>query len=198
MKSSTLPFIKGLVLTLLSLLVLSTVAAQGTIDNYQTWNLADYEAAGNTIASFNEAPTLAEQVAAGTLPPVEERLPIREDILVVQPRDQIGSYGGEITFNATNPTSFGNTGFTAWDQQLMAYSTNWEVVFPQIAKSIDMADDLLSATVTLRQGMKWSDGAPFTTDDIIFWYENIMLHPELPNLPGQLRPGGEPIRSCLC
>ncbi|MEM7734291.1 MAG: ABC transporter substrate-binding protein [Deinococcota bacterium] len=193
MKSPILPFIKGLVLALLSLLVLSTATAQDRIDNYQTWNLADYEAAGNSIAAFNEAPALAEQVAAGTLPPVEERLPMREDILVVQPRDQIGSYGGEITFNATNPTSFGNTGFTAWDQQLMGYSTNWEVIFPQIAKSIEMADDLLSATVTLRQGMKWSDGAPFTADDIMFWYESIMLHPELPNLPGQLRPGGDPI-----
>ena len=75
----------------------------------------------------------------------------------------------------------------------MGFSTNWEVIFPQIAKSIELADDLLSATVTLRRGMKWSDGAPLSADDIMFWYENIMLQEELPNMPGQLLPSGEPV-----
>ena len=38
--------------------------------------------------SFSEAPSLAEKVAAGELPPVEERLP--EDLMVIQPVDEIG------------------------------------------------------------------------------------------------------------
>lgn len=184
------------IFALMILLAVPTIAAAQNVDfvdNFMTWSLDEYEAAGNTIASFNEAPALAAMVAAGDLPPLEERLPLRDDILVVQPREQIGSYGGEITFNATNPTSLGNTGFTAWDQHLAAFTTNWEIVLPQIAKSIVLADDLLSATVTLRRGMKWSDGAPVSTDDIMFWYENVMLHPELPNLPNQLMPGGEPV-----
>jgi peptide/nickel transport system substrate-binding protein len=42
--------------------------------------------------SFSEAPSLAEKVAAGELPPVEERLP--EDLMVIQPVDEVGSYGG--------------------------------------------------------------------------------------------------------
>ena len=184
------------VFALMIILAVATIAVAQNIDfvdDFMTWSLDEYEAAGNTIASFNEAPTLAALVAAGELPPLEERLPLRDDILVVQPREQIGSYGGEITFNATNPTSLGNTGFTAWDQHLTSFTTNWEIVLPNIAKSIELADDLLSATVTLRRGMKWSDGVPVSTDDIMFWYENVMLHPELPNLPNQLRPGGEPV-----
>ena len=172
-----------------------TSAAQdggfSSADNYRVWSLDEYEAAtGNSIAMFNEAPMLADMVAAGDLPPVEERLPDRGDISVVQPREAIGAYGGEITFNATNPTSFGNTGFTAWDQHLTGFSTNWEIIFPEIAKSVEMSDDLSTATVTLRRGMKWSDGVPVTADDVMFWYEDIILHEELPNMPGALSPGG--------
>lgn len=181
------------VLGLLSLPLTAQEAGYSSADNYRTWSLDEYEAAGNTIDSFNEAPTLAEMVEAGDLPPVEERLPERDDIMVVQPRESVGTYGGEITFNATNPTSFGNTGFTAWDQHLTGFSTNWEVIFPEIAKSVELSEDLMVATVTLRRGMKWSDGTPVTADDVMFWYNDIMLHPELPNMPSQLSPGGEPV-----
>ena len=182
-----------MLILMLALTAFSAAAQDGysSADNLRTWSLDAYEAeTGNTIAMFNEAPMLADMVAAGDLPPVEERLPDRGDIMVVQPREAIGSYGGEITFNATNPTSFGNTGFTAWDQHLTGFSTNWEVVFPEVAKSVELSDDLLTATVTLRSGMKWSDGAPVTADDVMFWYEDIMLHEELPNMSNALKPGG--------
>ena len=47
-------------------------------------------------AELKEAPMLAELVAAGTLPPVEERMPVEADILVVEPEDEIGQYGGAL------------------------------------------------------------------------------------------------------
>ena len=34
-------------------------------------------------------------------------------------------------------------------------------------------------TIVLREGLKWSDGEPFTADDIIFWYEDIVLNDDL-------------------
>ncbi len=185
-----------LLILMLALAALPAAAQDGysSADNLRTWSLDAYEAeTGNTIGMFNEAPMLADMVAAGDLPPVEERLPDRGDIMVVQPREAIGSYGGEITFNATNPTSFGNTGFTAWDQHLTGFSTNWEVVFPEVAKSIELSEDLMTATVTLRSGMKWSDGMPLSADDVMFWYEDIMLHEELPNMSNALKPGGSPL-----
>jgi len=183
-----------LVGVVMSLSAAAQEAGYSPADNFRTWSLAEYEAStGNTIGMFNEAPMLADMVAAGELPPVEERLPERGDIMVVQPRESIGTYGGEITFNATNPTSFGNTGFTAWDQHLTGFSTNWEIIFPEIAKSVELSDDLTTATITLRRGMKWSDGVLVTADDVMFWYENIILHPDLPNMPSSLTPGGTPI-----
>ena len=177
---------------LLSSAAIAQETGFSSADNFRTWSLDEYEAnTGNALETFNEAPMLADMVAAGDLPPLEERLPDRDDIMVVQPRESIGAYGGEITFNATNPQSFGNTGFSAWDQLLTGYSTNWEIVFPQIAKSVELSDDYTVATITLRRGMKWSDGMPVTADDVMFWYEDIMLHPDLPNMPTHLQAGGE-------
>lgn len=168
-------------------------AQQQFVDNFRAWTLSEYEAAtGNTIDAFNEAPALAAAVAAGTLPPLSERLPEREDILVVQPRDAIGSYGGTVRYNATNPQTFGNMGFTAKDVQLANFTTNWEEVYPEIARLIELAPDAMSATVTLRRGMRWSDGAPVTADDILFFFNDISAHPDLPPLPAQLIVGGEP------
>mgnify|MGYP005658510967 CR=1 FL=1 len=107
------------ILGLLSFSAVAQEAGFSSADNLRTWSLDEYEAAmGNTMDAFSEAPMLADMVASGDLPPVEDRLPEHDDIMVVQPRESIGTYGGEITFNATNPTSFGNTGFTAWDQHL--------------------------------------------------------------------------------
>lgn len=164
------------------------------VDNYRAWNLDDYEAAtGNTVPAFTQAPAFKAAVEAGTLPPLGERLPAREDILVVQPRDEIGRYGGTIRYNATNPQSFGNIGFTAKDVHLASFTTNWELVYPEIAREIALADDLMSATVTLRKGMRWSDGEPVTADDILFFFEDIGAHEDLPPLHGALILDGEPI-----
>src|SRR5687768_13212984 len=43
--------------------------------------------------SAKEAPMLAERVAAGTLPPLAERLPASP--LVITPHESLGLYGGE-------------------------------------------------------------------------------------------------------
>lgn len=164
------------------------------IDDYRAWNLSEYEAqTGRTVPDFTEAPQLAAAVAAGTLPPLAERLPERDDIMVVQPRESIGRFGGTIRYNATNPQTFGNMGFTSRDVHLAGFTTNWEEVFPDIARSIELAPDHLSATVTLRRGMRWSDGAPVTADDIMFFVDEIAGHPDLPPMPAPLIVGGEPV-----
>lgn len=165
------------------------------VDDFRAWNLDVYEVqTGRTVPAFGQAPALDAAVASGALPPVEARLPVREDVLVIQPREAVGRYGGTIRYNATNPQSFGNMGFTSADVHLAAFTTNWEEVFPEIARSIELADDQLSATVTLRRGMRWSDGAPVTADDILFFFEDIAAHPDLPPIPAALRVGGEPVR----
>jgi peptide/nickel transport system substrate-binding protein len=42
--------------------------------------------------------------------------------------------------------------------------------------------------------MKWSDGSPLTTEDVRFWFEDIMLNDELtPQFPLKWAPGDEPM-----
>lgn len=39
---------------------------------------------------------------------------------------------------------------------------------PWAAESVEWSDDAKSVTITLRDGMKWHDGKPVTTDDVVF------------------------------
>ncbi|MDE0183269.1 MAG: hypothetical protein OXL39_18100, partial [Caldilineaceae bacterium] len=50
------------------------------------------EAAPDSGSMYNEAPRLAEMVANGDLPPVDERLPVAP--LVLEGLDGVGNYGG--------------------------------------------------------------------------------------------------------
>jgi peptide/nickel transport system substrate-binding protein len=47
----------------------------------------------------------------------------------------------------------------------------------------------------LREGVRWSDGTPFTTDDVVFWYNHILLNPDVTAIvPRQFKRGGEVMR----
>jgi len=54
---------------------------------------------------------------------------------------------------------------------------------PLLAKSIRVADDGLSAEVTLRSDVRWHDGQPFTADDVVFTIQAMQD-------PGTLSPEG--------
>ena len=64
---------------------------------------------------------------------------------------------------------------------------------PNLAESLEISDDGTQFTFTLREGQKWSDGEPFTTDDVMFWYEAVATHPEVSAVApsGILRVGEE-------
>ena len=41
----------------------------------------------------------------------------------------------------------------------------------------------MELTLTFRKGLKWSDGEPWTVDDVIFWWEDIENNKELTAAP---------------
>ena len=43
-------------------------------------------------------------------------------------------------------------------------------IVPHAAKGWESSPDKKEWTVYLRKGMRWSDGHPFTADDILYWY----------------------------
>ncbi len=128
--------------------------------------------------SFNEAPQFAELVAAGKLPPVAER--IGSDPLVIEPVHEIGEYGGIWRRGFSGPADKWN-GYrccTGTDHVLYWDYTGSTPV-PNIAKSWEASEDGKSFTIRLRDGMKWSDGASFSADDFVFWFESMYGNEEL-------------------
>jgi peptide/nickel transport system substrate-binding protein len=120
---------------------------------------------------------LARLVKAGKLPPVEERLP--NNPVVVQPAERTGVYGG--TWRAP----LLGTSDVPWLRRTIGYEalTRWDPtgtkVVPSIAESFESSPDAREYTITLRRGMRWSDGAPFTADDLVFAYDEVLLNTDL-------------------
>ncbi len=53
-------------------------------------------------------------------------------------------------------------------------------VEPALAESWEISDNKKSIIFTLKDNLKWSDGAPLTVDDVLFTYNSIYLNPEIP------------------
>ena len=52
---------------------------------------------------------------------------------------------------------------------------------PGLAESWEVSKDGKKIVFNLREGLKWSDGEPMTTDDIIFSYEKIYFNDKIPS-----------------
>lgn len=138
-----------------------------------------------------EAPMLAERVKAGDLPRVEERIPA--DALVIEPTESVGLYGG--TWNswlhgaAAIYVFMVQTGY----EPLVRWDPEWEEIIPNIAESWDIGADGREYTFVLREGMRWSNGDPFTADDVVFSYRDVISNRDIyPVHPNQFVAGGEP------
>ena len=127
-------------------------------------------------SKYSEAPMLTEKVAAGELPPVDERLP--DEPLVEEVVDEIGTYGGTLRRAFLGPGDHNNYTRVVYDA-LVRHAPDGSEVIAHIAKGWEANDDFTTWKLFLREGMKWSDGEPFTADDIMFWYEHILLNEDL-------------------
>ncbi|MCX7795590.1 MAG: ABC transporter substrate-binding protein [bacterium] len=153
-----------------------------------SYNLTDYEKlTGKKITKFKEAPMLAELVKQGKLPPVEQRLP--KEPLVVKVVEEIGQYGGTWRRAWLGPADGAGVDRLLMEP-LLRYDSSYKKV-PQLAKSWKVSRDGKVFTFYLREGVKWSDGIPFTAEDVIFYYEDILLNKELtPVIPDWMQIDG--------
>src|SRR5205085_4582798 len=141
---------------------------------------ADYTAAtGKTLDTFHEAPMLADLVAGGNLPTLAERLPT--DVAIVRTREgSAAQFGGEMHLLGFFEGAGVFSQFTEDTQKgLIAFDVNYKTYYPDIAKGWELSDDSKTLKLFLRQGMKWSDGQPFTADDFMFWYEDLLQNTDL-------------------
>ena len=191
---------RHLFLLLLAVLMISSLAACGGADT-GGGDVADtgggdaaaatQEEAADDGVSANQAPAFQEMVRAGTLPPLDERLPVNP--LVIEPVESVGQYGGIWRTGLRGGSDSAWIYRTIAYDQLVNWTRDWTGVRPNVAESWEINDDATEYIFKLREGMKWSDGEPFGADDIIFWYDDVILNEELtPSVPNWLQAGGEP------
>ncbi len=143
--------------------------------------------------AFAEAPMLAEMVKAGTLPPVEERLPDPADLMVIEPLNEIGQYGGTWRRAFTGPADHENGNRINSMDKILHFDYTGSKIMPSLAKDWTVSDDGKTITIYLRKGAKWSDGQPLTADDFMFWFEEIYSNPEIVPTPfPEMQINGQP------
>jgi len=136
--------------------------------------------ASAALAQYQQAPSLEGQ----DLPAVEERLP--ETPLVLEPVEEIGSYGGTLRGAIRGPARAGDLFRDINYENLVRFAPDTSGITPNIAERFEANDNATEFTFYLRPGMKWSDGDDYTADDVVFVYEAILTNEELsPGGPGK-------------
>ncbi|MBM4016965.1 MAG: ABC transporter permease subunit [Planctomycetes bacterium] len=118
-----------------------------------------------------ESPILAELAAEGKLPPVAER--VGPEPCVVEGVEGIGRYGGTwVRIGSSDPDVAGVLSNRMAYTTLVRWSPQGYPIVPHVARSYEVSADNREFVFTLRRGMKWSDGRPFTADDIVYWWRH--------------------------
>lgn len=192
-------FLTGLLSLILMLFLVAGFSAAesrelgGRLTGDEMWT---YEA----LEEYNQAPTFDDMVAEGELPSVTERLPdnprvVKETMMV----DGIGEYGGvwRDTFavpvegwNWAAGQTQGYFGINQMVQQgLVDLGPMWMMEVPEarprLATDWEWSEDGTTLTMNLMEGVKWSDGEPFTADDVVFTYEDMILNATIPSVAGE-------------
>ncbi len=134
-----------------------------------------------------ESPELAARVAAGELPPLDQRLPAVPRVMSMP---EEGRHGGELRLlmgRAKDVRMMSVYGYT----RLVGYDRRFELV-PDVLADFEVREDR-EFVLRLRPGHRWSDGHPFTSEDFRYWWEDVANDPELSPFgpPSVLLVGGE-------
>ncbi len=139
--------------------------------------LAATLAFGWTLPALADVPVPQEssfwsaEVNAGDLPPVSERLP--KDPLVVDlaaKGREFGTPGGTMRTMVTRSKDIRQMVVYGY-ARLVGFDGDYNIV-PDILASFDN-DGNRKFTLHLREGHKWSDGSPFTSEDFRYWWEDV-------------------------
>jgi peptide/nickel transport system substrate-binding protein len=138
-------------------------------------------------SAFNESPRLAKQAKEGKLPTIEKRLP--PNPVVVTPVEKPGVYGGKWRRAYKGLSDLVGARRILYDP-LVRWTPDFKIA-PNLAVKWDIEESGRVFTFHLVKGARWSDGAPFTADDIMFYFEDILGNKELSSsVPKWLSPTG--------
>ena len=143
----------------------------------------------------------SKYVDAGTLPPVAERLP-KEPLVykTANMPDGIGVYGDTMRHviggrpEGWNYIGGQSQGWGGIDIGMSECLTRTGPLFtvkadelepmPNLAKSWEWSEDGKTLTMHLIEGAKWSDGDPFDSEDVMFYWEDNVLDTNVSPLNG--------------
>ncbi|WP_413206292.1 ABC transporter substrate-binding protein [Rhodospirillum sp. A1_3_36] len=160
------------------------------------FELTEFQKAGSCELTFQENPAAAEMNGKITgnpaLPALADRLP--KDPLVLIPYDEIGTYGGVFTGLSKATESGTSDLLSVRHVNFVRYADDLKTIVPNVAKSWSWNDDYTELTMNLREGHKWSDGEPFTAEDVVFWYNDLILNKDVyPETPDRWLFAGKPM-----
>jgi len=154
-------FTKKTLLILISVVVLSLVAACGAVPVPET----------STVVETEPKPALAGPLEAGSMTVC---------VPECEPKD-----GGTLTISVDNPTldpypykdSSSNDFISASYGRLYVLDPYNNVLIPDLATDWEVSDDLTKGTFHLREGVTFQDGSPFTAKDVE-WSIKLTMKPE--------------------
>ena len=171
--------------------------AQGEPTFVNRADIFEYKA----LPAYNEPAWVKAFVDAGKLPPVADRLP--KEPLVYKTANMVDGNGvyGDVMRHVIGGRPEGwnfwagqSYGWGGIDIGLVECLTRTGPLFtvnaadlqplPNLAKGWEWSADGKVLTVHLIEGAKWSDGAPFTTADTEFYYNDVVNDPEVTPLMG--------------
>lgn len=127
------------------------------------------------VSKYKESPLLAEQVKAGKLPVVDQRLPLNPRVFKGA---AVGTYGGN--WRMVMKGSDYNMLFKTFGvDNLVSWSPDGKTIVPNLAEKYEVSTDGTEFTFYLRKGMKWSDGQDYNVEDIAFWWAEVAQNKDL-------------------
>jgi peptide/nickel transport system substrate-binding protein len=153
---------------------------------------------GLAFAGATKGSRAATGGADAGLPPLSERLPLEPKVVVpgteVPAKDldlRIGKRGGTMRLVHASPNWNAILFIMANEPLVNAPGVGVRepgVIHPNVVKAYEVTDGDTVFTFYLREGMKWSDGVPVTTDDVRFTYEDVLQNRRVtPTFPQFLR-----------
>ena len=86
-----------------------------------------------------------------------------------------GRFGGTWQRLAVSNADVNTISWRLSGGNLVRWSPEGYPIVQHVAKSWQASPDFRSFTFYLRRGLRWSDGVPFTADDLVYWYRDEVL-----------------------
>ena len=122
-------------------------------------------------SSLVEVPYLSNDVQAGKLPAIADRVPAQVDVVNLKATGKVpGQYGGKLHLlmgKQKDTKMMMVYGYA----RLIVYNHDLDFV-PDLLESFDVKEER-EFTLRLRKGHKWSDGHPFTAEDFRYYWEDM-------------------------